>query len=46
MLVKRGWEWDADKELFRPHVPGEHVKAGKSRPPLDQISRVVGLASV
>ncbi|PCG96325.1 COP9 signalosome, subunit CSN8 [Penicillium occitanis (nom. inval.)] len=46
ILVKRGWEWDADKDLFRPHVPDEHVKAGKSRPSLDQISRVVGLASV
>ncbi|KAF5015320.1 hypothetical protein F66182_13390 [Fusarium sp. NRRL 66182] len=45
ILVKRGWEWNAEKELFRPHVPDEHV-ARKVRPPLDQISRTVGLASV
>lgn len=46
IMVKRGWQWDAGRELFLPHVPDDHVKIGKSRPPSNQISRVVGLASV
>ncbi|EED16070.1 COP9 signalosome subunit 8 (CsnH), putative [Talaromyces stipitatus ATCC 10500] len=46
ILVKKGWEWDADKEVFRPRVPEKHIDIGKYRQPLDQISRIVNLASV
>lgn len=45
-LTKKGWDWDADKELFRPHVSDEPLDISTSRKPLDGIGRIVGLANV
>ncbi|OKL56793.1 hypothetical protein UA08_07792 [Talaromyces atroroseus] len=45
-LVNKGWEWDTEKGLFRPHVPVEPLRVNASRKPLDEIGRIIGLASI
>lgn len=43
-LLERGWEWDDEKQLFRPHLPAQLVNAGNGFNS-KTINHIVGLAS-
>jgi COP9 signalosome complex subunit 8 len=43
-LLGRGWEWDDDKQLFRPHFPTQLVNASNGLNS-NTINHIVGLAS-
>jgi COP9 signalosome complex subunit 8 len=43
-LLERGWEWDDEKQLFRPHFPEQLANASNGINS-NTINHIVGLAS-